>query len=539
MEKSRIPVMIVAAWLLVCGQIYAQEHRFMVFFQDKNSDYSVENPQQFLSERAIKRRADQNIPINSEDLPVNSDYIASVAETGAKVFYTTKWLNGALVQTDSGTLAAVSALPFVNAVELVAPGPLKAALPRSDRNIMEANASRMQSTDVQNHMLGVDLMQQEGITGEGMMIAVFDGGFLGVDQVTAFEHLQQNNQVVSTFDFVGNGQDVYRYGDHGTKVLSVIGANNPGVFTGSAYNADFALYITEDVSGEHRIEEYNWIFAAEMADSTGVDIINTSLGYSEFDDPEMDYSQQDLDGMTAAISKAVKIAASKGMVLTVSAGNEGNSPWKSITAPADVSDILTVGAITEDTVKASFSSVGPTVDGRIKPDVVALGVRTSVINRNGNLVFNNGTSFSAPQIAGLAAGVWQANPDFDYLQVIQSIRDAGHQSLNPNNQTGHGIPHFSATKELVLSTEDPQKQAFLRLYPNPVGNRLYVFTEVPLSTITLFIHNIQGQKYLEYRKENVAAATELFIDLPLLPSGVFLLTALTEDSAGTYRLIKE
>jgi subtilisin family serine protease len=225
--------------------------------------------------------------------------------------------------------------------------------------------------------------------------------------------------------------------------------------------------------------------------------------------------------------------------LTVSAGNEGNSSWQTITAPADVADILTVGAIAEDSIKASFSSVGPTWDGRIKPDVVALGVKTAVINRNGNMVFNNGTSFAAPQIAALASGIWQANPEFTYLEVVEAIRDAGHQSQNANDQTGYGIPNYLGTKELVLATNEPEDQWFLKLYPNPVTNKLYILTEVPLSTITLFIHNIKGQKYLEYRKDNIPALTELFMDLPSIPGGIYLLTALTEDSAGTYRLIKE
>ena len=539
MEKSRFLGIMTMIWLLSFAPSNAQEHRFMVFFNDKNSSFSTDNPQEFLSQRAIDRRIKQGITITTEDLPVNKDYVSTLESMGVTVHYTTKWLNGALIQTDSSKLGDIGALSFVSSLEMVGPGPLVSASGPLDKQSDELKQGRLQSTEVQNRLLGVDQMQQEGITGEGLQIAVFDGGFDGVDQIAAFEHLFQNNQLVSAFDFVGNSENPYRYDDHGTKVLSVIAANSPGTFQGSAYDASFVLFVTEDVSGEYRVEEYNWLFAAEMADSIGVDVINTSLGYSEFDDPSMTYSTGDLDGMTAAISKAASIAASKGMVLTVSAGNEGNSSWGTVTAPADVEDILVVGAITEDSIKASFSSTGPTADGRIKPDVVALGVRTAVINRNGNTVFNNGTSFSAPQIAGLAAGVWQANPDYNYLEVIQAIREAGHMALSANNQTGHGIPHYAATKELVLATPEPEKQSFLKLYPNPVGSRLYVFTEIPLSTITLFIHNIQGQTYLERRLENIPSGTEIPLDLPLLPGGIYLVTVLTEDTAGTYRLIKE
>jgi subtilisin family serine protease len=535
---SRSFGVILLLFLLSTAGIYAQQHRFMVFFQDKSNNYSIENPQEFLSQRAIDRRLKQGILVSTEDLPVNREYVSELESLGVTVHYTTKWLNGALIETDSTKLAEITALTFVSSLEMVAPGALRPSAGKLNKT-NQLEQGRTQSTEVQNRLLGVDLMQQEGLTGDGLQIAIFDGGFQGVDQITAFEHLFQNNQMVATYDFVGNSEDAYRYDDHGTKVLSVIAANSPGVFVGSAYDAQIVLCVTEDVTGEYRVEEYNWLFAAEMADSMGVDIINTSLGYSEFDDPNMNYNLQQLDGVTAIISKAATIAAGKGMVLTVSAGNEGNSSWGRVTAPADADDILAVGAINQDSIKASFSSTGPTADGRTKPDVVALGVRTSVINRNGNIVFNNGTSFSAPQIAGLAAGIWQANPDYSYLEVIQAIRDAGHQMLAVNNQTGYGIPHYEATRELVLATTSAEKQAFLKLYPNPVNNQLFLYTELPLSAITLFIHNIQGQKYLERRLENLRASTEISLDLPLLPGGIYLLTALTEDTAGTYRLIKE
>jgi len=539
MEKNSFLWIIASAWLLTAGNCYSQNHRFMVFFQEKNSSYNIEDPQEFLSQRAIDRRTRQGIEITMEDLPVSQEYISSLEALGVQVFYTTKWMNGALIQTDSTTLTAIGALSFVSTVELVAPGPLMAAPETFQKYPNGIQHGRIQSTELQNHLLGIDLMQQEGFTGEGMLIGVFDGGFLGVDEIPSFGRLFQNDQVISTFDFVGNNVDPYRYDDHGTKVLSVIGAYDPGIFTGGAYDADFILFVTEDVSGEYRVEEYNWLFAAEMADSIGVDIISTSLGYHVFDDPDMNYSTDDMDGMTAAVSKAAKIAASKGILLTVSAGNEGNSSWMTITAPADVADILTVGAISEDSVKASFSSVGPTADGRIKPDVVALGVSTAVINRHGNMVFNNGTSFSAPQIAALSAGVWQANPDFNYLQVIQAIRESGHQSQSADLQTGFGIPNYYETKKLVLATDEPGDQWFLKLYPNPVTNSLFILTELPLSTVTLFIHNIEGKKYFESKLENIPAFTEFSMELPLLSAGIYLVTALTEESAGTYRLIKE
>jgi len=512
----------------------------MVFFDAKDNSFSIDNPSQFLSDRAIERRTKQQISITEQDLPVNQEYINTLVSMGLKAPFASKWFNGVLIQTDSSKLSQVEALPFVTAIEFVAPGPLAT----SQSNGFKINAGtiqgRTQSTEIQNHLLGVDMMHLEGNTGSGMLIGVFDGGFLGVDQAQAFDHLFQQEKLAATFDFVGNSDNVFRYDDHGTKALSVIAADEAGVFTGIASGAEFILCVTEDVSGEYRVEEYNWLFAAEMADSAGVDIISTSLGYHLFDDPGMNYQLQDMDGATAAVSKAATIAASKGIVLAISAGNEGNSFWRTITAPADVQDAITVGAITEDTVKASFSSIGPTADGRIKPDVVALGVKTSVINRNGNVVFNNGTSFSAPQIAGLAAGVWVANPEFNYKEVIEVIREAGHTSASPNNQTGNGIPNYVAAKKLVLSVDEPVgDQAIFKLYPNPMGSRLYLLSEMPVEGLTLFIHNIQGQKYLEDRLYHLEANTEHTIELPGLPEGIYMITILTENSSGTYRLIRE
>ena len=539
MGKNKFILIIVALLSQTNVGLSAQDHRFMVFFPDKNSSYSIENPEEFLSARSIERRSKQQIAITQQDLPVNSTYVSSLESEGVSVLYATKWLNGALIQADSSIIGNIDGLSFISSVEYVAPGALK---PQIRKNLYKKNqnnaGSRTQSTEIQNQLLGVDLMQQEGITGAGMLVAIFDGGFLGVDQEESFAHLTSNNQLVSTFDFVGNSPNVYRYGDHGTKVLSVITANNPGVFTGSAYDANIMLCVTEDVSSEYRIEEYNWLFAAEMADSTGADIINTSLGYSDFDDPNMNYTVEDLDGTSAVISNAATIAASKGMVITISAGNSGNSTWQKITAPADAFDILAVGAIQSDSTKSSFSSIGPTEDGRIKPDVVALGTNTALINRNGNIVFNNGTSFASPQIAGLAAGIWQANPDFDYLQVIEAIKNSGHLNI-PNNQLGHGIPNYLRTKELVLSVDNPLDKGTLKLYPNPVGNQLFILSEYPIHDASFFIHNVSGQKVLENPLINVPPGTAIPVELPSLPPGVYLVTLVSVNESSTFRLIKK
>ena len=528
------------AWLLSLN-LQAQDHRFMVFFTDKNSSFTLDEPLEFLSQRALDRRTNQNIALTEQDLPVSPLYIQGVEDLGVSVWYPSKWFNGVLIETDSSQLAAISGLAFVSSIEFVAPGPLTPRMGRVRSSKYKGNSkasTRTQSSDFQNQLLGIDEMHQLGIRGQGMFIAVFDGGFSGVDTAPPFDHLQSNGQLKSTFDFVGNSTDVFRYSDHGTRALSVIAAQETGTFTGGAYEADYLLCVTEDVASEYRVEEYNWAFAAEMADSAGVDIINTSLGYNTFDDPSMNYTVDDLDGQTAIISQAATIAATKGMVLTVSAGNSGNSFWQRITTPADAIDILAVGAITSDSSKASFSSIGPSADGRIKPEVSALGVGTAVINSGGNLVFNNGTSFSAPQVASLVAGIWQNNANLDYLQVIELVKNSGNQALNPDEQLGYGIPNFTRAGQLILSTDDDDLQRKVSLFPNPVGDQLYLQSTQPLPQATLVMHTTTGQTVLENQLQGIPAQQQITIDLPALNPGIYLVVFQTPSFHQTFKLIK-
>ena len=257
-------------------------------------------------------------------------------------------------------------------------------------------------------MLGIDRMHQEGFRGDGLLVAIFDSGFRNYTNLPAFSHLIDREGIIQTFDYTKNSVSVENNFDHGLRVLSVLGADAEMI--GAVPQANYILAITENEVSEYRIEEYNWLFAAEMADSAGVDVINTSLGYSVFDDESMSYTQDQMDGETTVISRAASIAASKGIVLVASAGNEGNNAWGTITAPADSEHLLAVGAVNNLADLANFSSTGPSADGRIKPDVVAQGVNTQLTNSQGTVTFQNGTSFSAPLVAGLAAGLMEAFP---------------------------------------------------------------------------------------------------------------------------------
>ncbi|MFI5219677.1 MAG: S8 family serine peptidase, partial [Bacteroidia bacterium] len=364
-------------------QIFAQDKYVVRLANKNNSPFSFSNPSAYLSSRAIQRRTNQNIPIDSADLPVNPAYISGISGTGAAILGRTKWLNAVIIQTSSSSvLNAISNLPYVvnvNNVGRHAGGnnipynKFSNELLRTDE-MYNGNANRTASFDYgpslnQIQMIGGDLMHDNGFTGTGIHIAVIDAGFENADNMDAFDSLFANNQVLGTRDFVDNETNVYDNSSHGSMVLSIIGGNWPGNIVGTAPHAKFWLLRSEDAATEYLIEEYNWAEAAEFADSVGADVINSSLGYTEFDDPAHNHTYNDMDGNTAPSTRAADFAAKKGMIVCNSAGNSGNDPWNFIGAPADADSILAIGAVDDLENYASFSSNGPTSDGRVKPDV--------------------------------------------------------------------------------------------------------------------------------------------------------------------------
>jgi hypothetical protein len=318
--------------------------------------------------------------------------------------------------------------------------------------------------------------------------------------LSAFSHLFQNEQLKGTYDFVLKQQDVYGADAHGTAVLSTIAAYAPGEMIGTAYAADYLLLRTEDAATEHTIEEINWLLAAEYADSAGADVINSSLGYTTFDSPSSSYSYQDMDGNTSLVSRAADMAAATGILVVVSAGNEGNKPWKYIAAPADADSVLTVGAVDSLGTKAAFSSFGPTADGQVKPDVVAMGQRTYVLSTGGSVVQSNGTSFSGPVVAGFAASLWQANHGRTNMQMIELLRQIGSNATSPDNSIGFGIPNYS---RVVTSLPKP-----------PLNSTAYITNPVKDQPIILSLLRDWWQQSVEVQ---VLDATGKFIYRQLIP----------------------
>lgn len=432
-------------WVKYRGEKFTLQR---VYFKDKASGgYSLENPQAYLSERAIGRRERQGIRVDSLDLPVSHCYIEQLEKMGCQVVAKSRWLNTAVVrirkQADPSRLER---LPFVKAVKkvYVTPDSVRATSPRlrwhSELvNWGDGTGQHYGSAQEQITMLQGDRLHQSGYKGKGMMIAVLDGGFMNADEIPC---LQKAN-VVDLQDCVyPKSKSVFREMEHGTMVLSTMAVNEPGNFVGTAPAADYCLYRSEVSYKELSAEEDFWVMALERADSVGADVVNSSLGFHYFDDKFTKYNYSDQDGNTAFSSRAASRAASRGMVLVVSAGNDGMGAWKKINFPADADDIITVGAVTPDKVNAAFSSIGPASDGRIKPDVMALGSPTAVITGRGTIAKNVGTSFSAPIVAGLVACLWQALPEKRANEIISLVRQASNRYAKPDNIFGFGVTDF-------------------------------------------------------------------------------------------------
>lgn len=449
----------------------------MVFFSDKDfTEYSIEEPEQFLSQRAIERRLRHGIEITEHDLPVSQVYIDSLKLFDIRPYYSTKWMNAVLVEAEGSVLEDMLQFQFFSSYEYVAPGVQLSSSP--DRYELVYNGdepSKISSNSMhQLQMLGADDMHSDGFTGEGVLMAVLDAGFQFVNTTSVFRHVFENERLLDHFDFTTNEHNVFVHDTHGTNALSCIAAKYESTLVGTGYDASFVLYITEDKSSEYRIEEYNWLFGAERADQLGVDIISSSVGYSTFQDPEMDYVYtQHADGKSSVVSKAAQWATDKGILVVNSAGNEGqNKQWPYLVFPSDVDGVIAVAATDGGGGRTSFSSIGPTSDGRIKPDVAALGSHVALYSQDGVIATRSGTSFSAPLVAGLAAGLWQKFPELTNLELKELILGSGEQHFSPDTLLGHGVPNYNYTgTSRVLSLGHLMADNFT-VFPNPFSEEV-------------------------------------------------------------------
>ena len=556
-------LLMITSAIIFSISLFAQgTEKHVVFLTDKNNNpYSLSNPSAFLSQRALDRRAKNSISLDMKDLPVTPSYITQIAATGATVYYSLKWFNAVVIATsDAAVLSAIAALPFVDHIDQVSkknpvhsagdPGMMQSAgIPPYTLN-MPANTFGANSSAGlnygqaynQTHMISLDALHNLGYTGEGMMIAQLDAGWFHVDQIAAFDSLWINNQILGTRDFEVPGNNVFgdNMNSHGTSVLSTMGSNLPGQMVGTAPHASFWLIRTEDADIEVLAEEYNWAGGAEFADSVGADVINSSLGYTTFDNPVYNHTWSDLDGNTTPCSRAAGLAASRGILVVNAAGNEGGGSWQYVGAPADNDSVLSIGAVDSQGFYASFSSTGPTADGRIKPDVAAEGAGTAVIGQGGGVVHGNGTSFASPIMAGAMACLWQSAPSFSAEQLRNAVRSTASKSNFPDSLLGYGIPNMM-NAHLILSTNPilPTHTETFSLSPVPFSTTTWLKSTMNTTVvIQVEILSITGQVIRSLNLNMKGSSSIRLDDFNTLPAGLYFVRIIGGSEQEVLRAVK-
>lgn len=467
-------------------------NRYWVQFEGKEQSelapghatpFSVDEPTAFLSDRAIQRRTTQAIEVIAHDLPIAPSYIEALSEIEEiDIILKSKWFNAVTVQLRDTTFDVESLmdLPMVSGVKSVMQTgskrtPLEAALDMPLHRAGEETAESYGKGWAPLVQMHGNWLHGMGFRGQGMWIAVLDAGFENADHLPIFQRARDEGRIRWGMDAMQSQGGLYAHHRHGTSVLGTIAGSLEDSLIGTAPEATFWLYRTEDAYSEYLIEEDYWVVAAEHADSVGIDLINTSLGYSQFDDSTMNHTYDDLNGISTRISQATTWAAEKGILCVTSAGNSGNSPWHFITAPADADGILAVGAVDNAGNHAAFSGWGPTPDGRTKPEVMALGVQAAYPHADGTIRNGNGTSFSSPILCGGAACLWQAFPNATAQAIRNAIIRSSHLYSTPNDSMGHGIPDLRAAFNILAESgaglwEEDAAPDELLLFPNPTSS---------------------------------------------------------------------
>ncbi len=533
--------------IILTSGINSLGQKYFISFTDKNnSPYSVSNPEAFLSTKAIERRSNQDIAIDINDIPVNTSYIDSLKNIDdVTVGNISRWLNGAIVEcTNQNLIDTITRVSFIADCQIIYNTTTKSTFDKFAPILLKSNTQANDNSEAygvawpQTETLNAQYVH-EYYNGEGIAIAVLDAGFYNVNSLPCFQHLWDNNQIAEYKDFVDPDSYFFLQHYHGMKVLSILAGYEENTFKGSAIDATYYLYRTEDTSSEYPIEEYNWICAAERADSLGVDIITSSLGYYSFDDSDLDYDYEDMDGQTTVVVKGAEMAFSRGMIVVNSAGNEGNNSWKYIITPADGTNVLTVGAMTNDSIIASFSSYGPTYDNRIKPDVVGVGVSTGLQELDGSYTTGNGTSYSTPVISGLTACIWQANPDMSNTEIINLIKANAHLYDNANNRMGYGIPDFAQCLNLKNSTNTiTNKNTNFSVLTNPFSSYIRFSSQSNIQqSVTINLYNITGENVY---KHTFAPDESLTIqNVNNLSKGIYIAELQYQSQTQIIKLIKQ
>ena len=539
----------------------AQFSKYIVRFKDKaGTPFTVDNPEAYLSAKAIERRTKQNIAIDETDLPITPRYIDSVRLAGAvTILNNSKWLNEVCIATtDSAALAKINNMPFViTSQPVMRPVSIQNTGNNKFNEQINSITSSQGTNNIQDfynygnsypqiHIHEGEYLHDKGFHGEGMSVAILDAGFYHYLSLPAFDSVRNNNQVKETYDYVANEVSVNEDHYHGMMCLSIMAGNIPGQLIGSSPKANYYLYKTEDVSSESPVEEQNWAAAAERADSIGVDVISTSLGYNQFDNPIFNHTYADMNGNTTIAARAADFAAKKGMIIVVAAGNEGNSTWHFITTPADADSVVAVGAVNTSGVIGSFSSYGPSSDGQVKPAVASVGVGTALSSTTGPIITGNGTSFATPNMAGLITCLWQAFPEFTNMEIIQAVEKSSSIYNSPDDRIGYGIPNFH------IAYDDLNQQRSLRnintilgsnwikIFPNPFKDNFSVAIK-PQHTAngTFRLYDAFGRLYFTRQISLQVGQDQLiqFNNLQPLQRGIYTLKFSDRQSKESIKLV--
>ena len=520
----------------------AQQDAWIYLTDKANVASSLANPISILTQKAIDRKAQFNIVIDERDVPINESYIADLkTQTGISVMAKSKWFNAVHVRGTEADINALDALTYVDSIDFADKSLNSGSREFHEQdkydNFEEQVVFNYGDTQNQVEMINADNLHVDDYTGEGITIAVMDSGFPNVNTMGAFQRLRDNGDLLDGYDFVTRNTDVYANtaSSHGTRVLSDMAGFIQDQFVGTAPDASYYLFITEDVSSENPVEESYWVEAAERADSLGVDMINTSLGYRVFDNSNYNYTPADMNGQVTFVSKGASVAVEKGILVVVSAGNSGASSWQTVGSPGDSPDVLSVGAVNADGNYVSFSSQGgPAQVGYQKPDVVARGGSAYVIDQNNNIIQNNGTSFSSPILCGGIASLWQAIPDASHTEVMDYVRQSASQFSTPDDFLGYGIPDLELAKNIALSTNEQLRPEFY-VYPNPVKDELKIQFPNEAIEAGVEIYNQVGQRIFS----GTVSSNYNTVNVSQLSTGIFILVLSFEDTSKTYKILKD
>ncbi len=475
----------ILSFFAIMLSLSAQErNKYWIHFADKNEQVALlERPNSFLSDKAIERRKLQGIEINETDLPVSRIYLNQLVEAGIEPLYSSRWFNMTSAKLSKEELRNLNQLPFIEKISLHK-GLLK------DGQSLDVETSYemvIDSTEEDYYGLAsrqINMLNGVGLhdldyKGQGMTIAVLDAGFLNANILPVFDNAWAANRIIVGPDFVrGNDTLVdFSHSTHGTNVLGFMASELPDVYVGTAPLANYILIRTENGPSEAVVEEYYWLQGAEYADSMGADLINSSLGYTTFDDSTESHSYDDLDGNTTLITKAADMAAAKGILVVNSAGNSGANSWYYISAPADADSVMTVGSVNGFEESSLFSSHGPTADDRIKPNVVAHGELVYTVWVDSAFYPSNGTSFSAPVLTGMTACLWQykralEDSTISNMEIIELVESSSSQYPFSDPNLGYGIPNFGLATAPLSTVEIEQMD--VSIYPNPFNTEIHI-----------------------------------------------------------------